>query len=243
MMAKRDSNDFLGQISTLWSLVIDAHQGPDDAMAEARQLLLARYGGAAQRYLLGAVRDEDAATELYHEFAKRFLSGDFHRADPEKGRFRNFLKSSLFYLVVKFKKKRRKEVPLVVDPVDRSPSPDNSEEDFVQNWRAELLARAWERLAIIQEQTGQPYHTVLRFRADNPNLTAAAMAERLAAVLGRPITVAAARQVLHRARQKFAAELLDEVVQSLRSPAFEQVEEELIDLDLLRYCKAALHRR
>jgi hypothetical protein len=57
-----------------------------------------------------------------------------------------------------------------------------------------------------------------------------------------PLTPAGLRQLLHRAREKFADLLFDEVVQALEAPTPEQIEEELLDLGLLYYCRPALDR-
>jgi RNA polymerase sigma-70 factor (ECF subfamily) len=69
------------------------------------------------------------------------------------------------------------------------------------------------------------------------------MAEQLTGRMGRPLTAVGVRQTLHRAREKFAALLLDEVRQSLEDPRTEQLEEELVELGLLDYCRPILERR
>jgi hypothetical protein len=69
------------------------------------------------------------------------------------------------------------------------------------------------------------------------------MAEQLAARLGKPVSATSMRQTLHRARDRFAELLLDEVVQTLGRSAEEDLEQELIELNLLTYCQAALDRR
>ena len=69
------------------------------------------------------------------------------------------------------------------------------------------------------------------------------MAEHLTAQLRKPLTAVGVRQVLHRAREKFADLLLDEVAHSLDSPTAEQLEQELVELGLLDYCRPALERR
>src|SRR5437667_167879 len=78
-------------------------------------------------------------------------------------------------------------------------------------------------------RTGQPYYAVLRCRSDHPELRSPQMAERLSSQLGKPLTAAATRQLLHRARERFGDLLLDEVIHSLANPTAEQVEQELID--------------
>jgi RNA polymerase sigma-70 factor (ECF subfamily) len=69
------------------------------------------------------------------------------------------------------------------------------------------------------------------------------MAKALTARLGRPFTAAGVRQTLHRAREKFADLLIDEVTHALASPTSEDVEHELVELGLFEYCRPALGRR
>src|SRR5438132_629599 len=96
---QEELNQRLSQISTQWSQVFEAHRDPADELAAARWTLLQRYSGAVYRYLLGAVRDPEVASELSQEFAFRFVRGDFRRADPERGRFRAYVKRALAHLV------------------------------------------------------------------------------------------------------------------------------------------------
>ena len=50
------------------------------------------------------------------------------------------------------------------------------------------------------------------------------------------------RKLLHRARKLFADLLVEEVARSLGTPDAEPLEQELMDLDLLEYCRSALER-
>jgi RNA polymerase sigma-70 factor (ECF subfamily) len=68
------------------------------------------------------------------------------------------------------------------------------------------------------------------------------MAEQLSAELGKPVNAAWVRQVLHRAREKFADILMQEVLRTLREPTVDRLEEELIDIGLLEYCRPALDK-
>ncbi|MFH1923401.1 MAG: hypothetical protein ABIP48_26355 [Planctomycetota bacterium] len=76
----------ISRISTVWTMLADAHQAPDTEARAARLAFIRRYQGAAYRYLLGATRDPDAADELFQEFALRFVQGAFRGADPKRGR-------------------------------------------------------------------------------------------------------------------------------------------------------------
>jgi hypothetical protein len=92
-------NDRLSRIETPLRTWLTAHEGEGDAAIAARQQLVTRYYGAGYRYLLGMVRDPDAAEELAQDFALKLLRGDFKHFDPQHGRFRDFVKAALANLV------------------------------------------------------------------------------------------------------------------------------------------------
>ena len=232
-------------ISTQWSLLFQAHDGQGDAAQEAQRLLLLRYCGAVYGYLLKALRDPDAAAEQSQEFALRFVRGDFKRADPRRGRFRDFLRTVLYHLVVDYHRGRRAQpAPLPDDSLHQPAAPESAslDQEFVNQWRRELLARSWEALEVDQERGKHSYYTVLRWRAEHPDATAAQLAAQLSQQGGRPFTEAGARQHLHRARVRFAELLRDEVARSLEGATPEQLEEELRELGLQAYCPPASRR-
>lgn len=239
-----ETDERLSRISTMWTKLRQAHEGSRDAAHAARQELMQRYCGAVYRYLLSTLRDPHTAEDLTQEFALRFIGGRFRGADPEHGRFRDYVKKGLFNLVHDYRKKQHKEPRAVLlehqEPAAPAEEHPEAEQAFLHSWRQELLARAWQALARIQTETGQPYHAVLRFRVENPDLHSPQMAEHLSAALGKPLTAAGVRQLLHRAREKFAAALLEETRHSLGFADQEQLEEELAELNLLKYCQGAL---
>jgi RNA polymerase sigma-70 factor (ECF subfamily) len=247
-MTHGDLNQRLSQITTRWSLVFQAHQGPPEERALAGQVLLQRYCGAIYRYLLAALRDADDAQEVAQEFALAFVRGDFRSADPERGRFRDYVRTSLFHLVVNHQRRRQRLARLRPLPPDspalavEGPGGAELDREFLRQWREELLDRAWESLERFERRTGQAYYTVLRFRAEHPQLASAELADRLTARDGKPLTAAGVRQTLHRAREKYAEMLVEEVARSLQTTEPERVEQELIDLGLLEYCRPAVVR-
>jgi RNA polymerase sigma-70 factor (ECF subfamily) len=245
-MNQEDPNQRLSLISTLWSVVRQAHDGPAEAANRARQQLLERYGGAVRRYLRKVLHDPDAVDEVFQEFALQLVHGRLRGAHPGRGRFRNFVKGTLFHLIADYRAQRAVwPGPLPAAGAAKAAGPPDLESDrqFIETWCDGLLARAWAALAEVEAATGQPYYGVLRFRADHPEMRSPQMAEVLGARLGRPFTAAGFRQLLHRAREKFADHLLEEVTQSLENPAAEKLEEELVELGLLDYCRPALGRR
>jgi RNA polymerase sigma-70 factor (ECF subfamily) len=242
-MDSESVNQRLSRITTRWSLVCRAHSGGGEAATSAQLGLLQRYGGAIHRYLLGALRDPEAAEELSQEFALRFIRGDFRGADPQRGRFRDYVKTILFRLVAGYQKRRQEQPrPLpgdVADPAAEVPPGADPEREFLSSWRRELIDRAWAGLAEVQKKTGQPLHTVLRMRSEHPEgeLTSAQMAEQLSARLGKRFSPEGVRKILQRAREKFAALLLEDVTHSLPDPTPQQLDQELRDLGLSAYCR------
>ena len=233
----------LSNIETSWSLLFRAHRGDGDATFSAQHELVERYAGAVYRYLLRVTHDPEIAADLTQEFALRFLRGDFHKADPQRGLFRNYVKSAVLNLLTDtLRKKKKHPVPLPGDGDALSDPTQESFEleidrEFLECLRDEILSRAWEQLARQQEMQGQPFHTVLRFRAENPTLRSQEMAERLSAVLGREVTSNWVRQNLRRAREKFIAFVEAEVAHSLGSISKEERNEEMRTLGLWEYCR------
>jgi RNA polymerase sigma-70 factor (ECF subfamily) len=242
-----DLDQRLSRIHTQWSILLQAEGAPADAVSASQRQLLLRYYGAVYRYLLGMVREPDAAEELTQEFAVRFLRGDFRQADPGRGRFRDFLKTAVRHLAIDYWRRQAKAPESLPPEGTRpaggaAPQADDLDRPFLDNWREELLARAWKALARVQAETGQPYHEVLRRKAERPEARSAQIAEDLSAALGKAYSVEALRQLLHRARQRFADLLVVEVANSLQTADEAQLEQEVIELGLLEYCRAALAR-
>lgn len=245
-MAVREQR--LSRINTCWQEVRAAHADRDLPEGRAAMWqLLERYGGAVERYLLGAVHNEELAQELAQEFAVEFLKGAVKGADPQRGRFREFVKGIIQHLIAHhFRKDKRRPINLHTDFPERADtaSPDGDpDQAFINCWRDELLARAWLALADLEERTGQPYHRVLRHKADHPEESSEETARSLSAQLGKSISAPAARKALQRAREKFADLLLEDLRSSMQDSAPDALEQELIDLRLYEYCRPALERR
>jgi RNA polymerase sigma-70 factor (ECF subfamily) len=236
-------NARLSQIPTAWSVLQRAHAGPTDAAQAAKELLVLRYGKAVRRYLEAALRDPHAAADVAQEFNLALLQGAFHQAAPERGRFRSYIKTVLFRLVARYRKGEQKHPrPLQGDGADLdvlATATEKEERVFDEAWRDELLTRTWTALADVSKA----WYDVLHFRAAHPDMPSTEMAQQLSGELGRPLTPEGVRQLLHRAREKFADLLVDEVAHSLDQPTLDRVEEELEELGLLDYCRPILQRR
>lgn len=227
----------LSQLRTRWSLLAQAHRADDPhAARDAQAELLPRYCAAVYRYVRGAVADAAAADDLCQEFALRFVRGDFRHARPDKGRFRDYLKTALFHLVGEARRRPgQRWAPL--DSRAAALAVDDPERGFREAWRRELLNAAWAALEREGDGPRPTAYDVLRRKADATAETSAALAAKLSEEFGRPLTAEAVRQATHRARARFAVLLRAEVAATL--PGFDAaaVDAELAELGLLTYCR------
>jgi RNA polymerase sigma factor (sigma-70 family) len=249
----------LGDIPTQWSKIFQAQQSRGSAGESARRELLVRYYQAIQAFFRRELSDPHAADALYSNFAVRILEVDnlFKRVDPDKGRFRDYLKVILRHMVIdhyrqqqRDNQKRQELIPgSDNEPIAASGDLPQEDERFVQCWRQELINQAWNALLAVEQEKRQPYGTLLRMQEQNPTLRAAQLAEKLTQITGKAQTPENIRQLIHRGRKLFGKLLVEEVARSLGQSAAgpvgaEKVEQELIDLGLLfSYCKDALKER
>ncbi len=247
----------LANMATQWSVILRAAQQQGDAAAAARGALLLRYHEAVLRYLRAELRDEHASWQVYSNFAVRVLQVDrfLQRADPSRGRFRDYLKTILRHMVSDYYRERHREHKHLEELARRSPPPvepdatDSADDlQFLSCWREELMNWARQRLEDVEKKTGQPYATLLHYFEEQPGLRSAQAAELLSAQFHRPFTADCVRQLTHRGRELFGEMLVREAARSLQvdlhdPDGADRVERELIDLGLLlSYCKKALDR-
>jgi RNA polymerase sigma-70 factor (ECF subfamily) len=245
MMQPSEPIGRLSRIDTHWTELIQAHEQSGEPATAAQQQQLLRYYDAVRQYMAGIVDDWGTAEELTQEFAIRFLRGDFKGADPERGRFRDFLKTSLRNLAGSYWRKRQLRCrPLSGSEQPAAPSSveDDLDQLFADQYRQTLLDRTWEALARVEKRTGRPYYSTLRYKAEHSEARTAELGDYIRACLGKLLTDEGVRQLLHRAREQFADLLVEEVARTLRTTDPKKLQEELSDLELLEYCQSSLQR-
>jgi RNA polymerase sigma factor (sigma-70 family) len=237
-MSREDVQDRLSGIKTDWEMLQET-RGPAAEARAAQEVLLLRYRAAVRRYLGRVAGDPDSAEELFQEFGLAVVAGKLDSADPDRGRFRDYVKAVLRNLVAKYYRRQKKH-PAGLEPdspaLAEAPAPDTADDGFDRDWRDALLARAWAALADAHRHG----YEVFRFRIEHLDLTFDETAERLSARLGRALSSEAVRQTVSRARKQFALLLVGEVGHSLAVPTPETLAEELAEVGLLEYCRPAL---
>ena len=190
---------------------------------------------AVHRYLVQLIVDRDEANALYRQFAPDLRRAAQANPNPRPERARLVLRGSLIRRLVALQQSEHCHLPI--------PELDSSAEEarFDAIWRTELLDRTWQRLKHLQEKTGQPFFLALRQRAETPGLSAPELADRIAHALDRPISANTTQKLLRRANTQFSQMLLEEVLATLpANPPFETIERELIETNLLAFCREAI---
>ena len=243
-------NIHLSKIATSWTMVRNANDAGNESRKMAQEQLLSIYSNSIRRYLLASLKEESAADEVYQNFALKLIRGDFSKADPNLGKFRSFVKTVLYRMMMdhhRSKKSKAKQNELLDElAVDDSfEIEDSADAAFQQHWREGLLNFAWDQLKQHQSETDGVYHSLLWTKARNPSLSNTELLEKVATECGQEINPGSIRVTLHRARQKFSDFLLEALASAIENPTEENVEEELISLNLSKYkvCSDAMDRR
>jgi RNA polymerase sigma factor (sigma-70 family) len=230
--------------TTRWTLVIAAG---DPHRKEARSALVSlceNYWYPLYAYLRRRGYPADQAQDLTQEFFIRVLEGRYlDRADPEKGRFRSFLLSSLKFFVADeedrqhaLKRGGGAAVPLEFSlgekRYQREPAHDETPERiFERRWALSVLDRAVEKLRNEFVQHGRQEHFELLkvFLLGQSDAPYAALAREMNTSEG------ALKVAIHRLRKRYREVFRQEIADTVADPA--EVESEL------RYLAAVLTRK
>jgi DNA-directed RNA polymerase specialized sigma24 family protein len=221
----------LGAISTHWS---EVHQ--------PAQFVL-RYAPAIQGYLEALLSDPNDVEEVRQAFLLRVVQQGLVEPGRVHGRFRDYLIAAVRDAAVSHLRRNRhpREEHLDLDHLPAPLGPDPLDRQWLDHWRRCLLAAAWERLdRHEQDAPDSHYYTVLRLTAEHPGECSETLAAQASAQTGRTIRPDAFRKQLSRARRLFAALLVQEVARTLEDASPARIEEELIDLGLLKYVRPFL---
>jgi len=220
----------LDQISTEWSIVQDPSE------------VVFRYASAIQSYFAALLKNPHDAEEVAQEFLLRVLEVGFFRVRAERGRFRDYLKTSVRNAAINFLQRRRSPARTNTS-LAQVPAPDDLSLDaeWLASWRRCLLARAWRALAEIEQRRPDCLlYTVLRLKARHTKEDSHRLAARTTKLRGGRIGPEAYRKQLSRARRAFAQLLVKEVALSLEGPTTDRMEEELREVDLMKYVRTFL---
>ena len=218
----------LDEISTRWTQVKDPAQ------------FVLRYSVAIRAYLLVLLKNEHDADDVSQDFVLHFLQRGLTAADPDRGRFRDYLKVAVRRAALAYQRKAARQ-PEECRPLERTPDPqagDEADRAWHAHWRECLLQRAARGIdTYARQHPGCGYDVALAIAREHQELDSAGRAKLAAEMLGKPVAAAAFRQMLRRARGLMRDLLVQEVAKTLREPTPAAIEEELADLELLAFVR------
>jgi RNA polymerase sigma factor (sigma-70 family) len=230
--------------TTRWTLVVAAGA---PHLKEARSALISLCEGywyPLYSYLRRRGYPADQAQDLTQGFFMRVLEGRYlDRADPEKGRFRSFLLTSLKFFVADEADRQRAhkrgggvvlpfEFASGEDRYQREPShQETPERIFERRWALAVLDRVVERLRNEFVHQGRPEHfeRLKVFLLGNSDAPYATLAREMNTSEG------ALKVAIHRLRKRYRELFRQEIADTVSDPG--EVESEL------RFLAAALTRK
>jgi RNA polymerase sigma factor (sigma-70 family) len=219
--------------TTRWSLVHAAGDDSTEARAALEQLCRI-YRPAVLAWLRGRGYARTDAEDLTQGFFARFIEKRLHAsADPERGRFRTYLRASLHHFVVNVHayeqadRRRTRAAAGAIDPDtlpgDESALPDRA---FERAWALATVERARHRLRREAEAAGKAalFERLQEVLLEPPGRDEyAAIAEAFGT---RPNTIAVAA---HRLRQRLRELVVEQIRLTVADPA--DVDDEFAVLD------------
>jgi len=230
--------------TTRWTLVVAAGARDPTEARPALVSLCENYWYPLYVYLRRRGYSADQAQDLTQDFFIRVLEGRYlDRANPEKGRFRSFILTSLKFFVADEGDRERAHkrgggvlVPLELlsgeERYQREPSHDETPERiFERRWALLVLDRVVERLRSEFVRHGRPenFERLKLFFLGQSDAPYAALAREMNTSEG------AIKVAIHRLRKRYRELLRQEIADTVADPS--EIEAEL------RYLAAALVRK
>ena len=237
----RDLPEPLAEPQTSWTLLNQANdiQVTEAVRTAARQEVIQRYLPFAERYLLLALGGRtELVPALISEFSVRVMNGNaLAHVTPEKGRFRDYLRTILKNLVRDHYRYQGRAHEQLNEMEEANIEAKFSDQTFYQQWRIELTMQAMQAMGNSERARDRELYAVLQLKMAPKKMSLAAMALQLTNVLGRPVNAAWVGRQTFAARERLRDLVRREVRKSLFDPTEEAVNEELADLGMLEFVR------
>lgn len=219
-----------GFATTHWSLVLSAGDKHDARVTEAMESLCRIYWPAVHSYIRRSGYDPESARDLTQEFFARLLEKDWlSTVDPARGRFRAFLKIVVQRFLIdehhrahRLKRGGGRALVSLEELMAEETRPValkdewTADQEFDRRWALAVVERTFARLRSEAEQAGQGplFAAVQGLLTDG---TASGPLAEIGAAHG--LGLSAVKMRIHRWRARYRELLLEEVANTVPSPA------------------------
>ena len=221
--------------TTSWTQVLAAREAPSTEAREALEALCQAYWYPLYAFVRHQGYDADEAADLTQAYFAELLEKDYLADfDPELGRFRVFLKTSIKHFISKEREKARAwkrggraslvsidadvESRYQLEPVDRL----TPESLYERRWALTLVERVLARIREESRRAGREneFERLKGFlTGQQPKVPYSDVADQLG------MSEAAVKTAVHRLRQRFGRSLREEIGATVSSP--EEVDDEV----------------
>lgn len=216
-----------------------------DQQLKERERFVLRYEKAIKAFLGKKLGNLDKVEQVYAFFIQKCMEGKLSNYDPAKASFRKYLKTVLRNSCYEYARQNAAEDNWVQMETGISPTDNAIDQLADQAFNQKLIETIFRRALDSIENVDHLYFITIKliteatYRDIKPP-SSSELASILSANGGRPISEENARKIKSRAKKVFAKRIILEVGELIGTDNLDELENALIDIGILQYCKKAL---
>ncbi|MEM6468728.1 MAG: sigma factor [Planctomycetota bacterium] len=221
------------------------------------------YQAPIRKFFACLCNDGNEADEQFQEFALKFLSGAFDKFNPDKGRFRDYLKASLRNQVRRRYQKQSAEPDVVSEEIlelaedSRAIQPIDSAMEMFDAAEGEQIRQLVEAEMRDEESRGRnQFHSLLQFAIDfqvqqseksdqqgTRKVPVSAVIDFISEKFGETVSRDAAKQRMSRAKADFASKMITEIGTRIGETSLTAIAQSASELGLSAFVSSEIARR
>lgn len=210
-------------------------------------------------------RDATEADEQFQEFALKFMSGAFDSFKPEKGRFRDYLKTALRNQIARSYGKKKNDAIQLTDELDavaedpKARAPLEAALREFDSTEGKQIKHLVDQDMLVDEQDGKnAFYSLLQFAVnfqkarvdelrENPNgrskISVSTLVDFIKDSTGETITKDTAKKRMFRAKSAYASKMIFEIGNRIGDPDLSAIRNAAEEMGLLVYVENEISRR
>ncbi len=212
---------------------------------DERERFILRYQTAIRAFLGKKLGNSQKVDEVWDFFLQKCLEGKLSKYDPSVGSFRTYLKTVLRRTCYEYARKNANAHGMLQMDSGMGANVAASDELADQAFNRKLVDSIFKRALAAIEHVDNLYFITLKLTTeaiakDIKPPSSQELASILSAESGKAISRDNARTIKSRASKQFAKQIIIEVSELIQTFELDEVENALIDIGILKYCKKAL---